>query len=195
MNYSFVFNRIKNLIINPKAEWVVIETEKQSRQEIIRTIALPLIIIVTLSSVVGDFIFTSRIYFSFLYVLAKAVGIFVTSYFGMILASQIINELTTSFNSKKDLDLTYKLVIYSLTIYYVVFSFVMFIPALHLLWVFEAYSVYLFWIGATTLVNTPDDNKAGFVVVSSLITLGVFAVLNLILKQILLGIFGVSIII
>jgi hypothetical protein len=66
------------------------------------------------------------------------------------------------------------------------------LPPLSILMAFALYSLYLFWEGSTILLGTPDDNKVGFVVVSSLIMLGIYAILSLVIKQILDGIFGIS---
>jgi hypothetical protein len=66
------------------------------------------------------------------------------------------------------------------------------VPYLGLLVVFSFYSIYIFWLGSSPLIETPEDNKAGFVVVSGLIILGIFAILFQILKVILFGIFEFS---
>jgi hypothetical protein len=193
MKLNFIFTRIKNLIINPRLEWAAIGNEVSTKQQQIKSLALPLIIIAGLCSVFGDFISMSREWFSASFVIVKALGVVGVGYAGLIISAQIINELTTSFNTKKDIHLTYKLVVNSLLVYYLVWAFVLLLPFMKILWVFQFFSAYLFWMGTAPLLETPHDNKAGFVVVSSLITAGVFLILNKILEQILLGVFGVGV--
>jgi len=190
MNLNNVFNRAKNLIINPRIEWINIQSEPQTKREILRKYAIPLIAMMSFCSVVGDCLFASRDYFSAGYVISKAIAIFIFTYAGVYLSGAIVNELTTSFNSKRDINLTFKLIIHSFSPFFIISSICLLIPYLGLLIAFSFYSVYVFWAGTTPLLETPEDNKPGFVVVSSLITVGVFAILLQILKVILLGLFG-----
>jgi hypothetical protein len=115
---------------------------------------------------------------------------------GTYLSAKIINELTTSFNSKKDLDVTFNSVIYSLTAFYIFMSIAYLLPvSFYQIRFFGFYSVYLFWLGAGSLHNTPTDNKVGFAFVSSLIVLGIYYLLTLIFNIIFNGIFNAGLVI
>jgi hypothetical protein len=188
MNFSFVLNRARNLIVNPKAEWAVIQKESQGKSVIIKTYALPLIIMMAACSVLGAIITVSNV----AYAIIKALGIFGFSYAGMYVSALIINELTTSFNSKKDLNTTFRLVVYSLTGFFIIKSFVLLWPPIEMLSVLGLFSVYLFWEGSATLLETPEDNKIGFVAVSTVVVAGVYAILYLILEGILTNVLAVK---
>lgn len=191
MNFNFVFNRTRNLIINPKTEWNNIRLENFTKDEVVRKYAFPMIIIMAACSIVGSIITVSNIG----YAIIKAIGIFGFTYIGTYISAVIINELTTSFNSKKDLSTTFRLVIYSLTAYYVMVSLVLLWPPLGMLSVFGLFSIYLFWEGSTILLDTPEDNKIGFVVVSTLVIAGVYSILYLILAGILTALFTAKLIV
>ena len=188
MNVNFIFNRARNLIVNAKAEWVVIQSELQSKEVVIKNYAIPLILIMAACSIVGSIITVSNLG----YALIKAVGIFGFTYLGMYISAIIINELTTSFNSKKDMDTTFRLVVYSFTAYFIISAIVNLWPPLNMLNVLGLFSLYLFWEGTSILLETPEDNKIGFVVVSAVVIIGVFALLSLILGGILTAIFAVK---
>lgn len=192
VNFNFVFNRVKNLILTPEKEWELIHSEAQTKNEVIKTYAIPLLIILVLSSIAGDMIFASRELFSPGYVISKALITFIIAFSTIYIASIIINELTVSFNSKQDSDVTFKLVVYSFTAYFLTAAFSNLLPPLGIIQVFALYSIYLFWLGCGPLLNTTQDNKIGFVVVSSLIILGIYAIISLILTKILTGIFVAS---
>ncbi len=193
MNFNFVFNRLKNLILNPKTEWEVIELEGHTKEQLINRYALPLMLMVALSSIIGDTIFQSRLTFSIAAIIFKALFVIGIAYTGMYISAIIITELATSFNSKKDINSCYRLVIYSLSAYFAISVITNLLPFLSELYILGLYSIYLFWVGSTTVLNTPEDNKVGFVVVSNLIIIGVFSILTLILGAILTGIFGIGI--
>ncbi len=192
-NLNFVFNRAIKLIINPKDEWIAIQAETQTKKTTINKYALPWMIIISLCSIIGD-LFNS---FSMGVIISKAIISFALAFFVMYLSAIIINEITTSFNSKKDIDTTFKLVIYSLTGYFVMaaITYLIPLPPMQMLMVFAFYSIYLFWLGSTPLTGTPEDNKVGFVVVSSLIILGIYAVLSLIFRALLFGIFSINLLV
>lgn len=189
MNLSFVINRAKNFLLNAKPEWQTIKTEISTKESILKGYAVPLIIFMTLGSILGSIFMVSKFWYTFV----KAAGIFTFSYVGLYISAVIINEVTTSFNAKKDIDTTFKLLIYSSTASFLIAAMVLLWPPLSLLAVFGFYSVYLYWIGATILLEIPKDDKLGFVVVSTLIITGVFSILWLILEGILLTVFSVSI--
>jgi hypothetical protein len=184
---NFVFNRAMKLILNPKAEWTIIQAETQTKNAIINNYALPWMIVMALCSFIGDALFGPN---SILYFLTKSIFIFCLSYAGIYISALIINELTTSFNSKKDSDIVFKLVVYSCTGYFVAFSIGLLIPVLGIIFALALYSIYLFWEGSTSLLGTPEDSKVGFVVVSSLVMLGIFAIIRLMFNNILTGIFN-----
>jgi len=186
MKFNVIFSRARNLIINPKTEWVQIQSEMETKDMVVKNYAVPFILLMTVCSVLGSVIMVSN----FGYAIVKAIGIFGFTYAGMYVSALIINELTTSFNSKKNIDTTFKLVVYSYTAYFIVLSIVYLFPPLSLLSVFGLFSVYLFWEGSTILLETPEDNKIGFVVVSSLVIAGVFTLLHFILEGILTALFA-----
>lgn len=188
MNFNAVFNRARNLIVNPKAEWQVIQSESLAKDAVVKGYAVPLILVMAICSIVGSLITVSLLG----YAIIKALGIFGFTYAGMYLSAIIIHELTSSFNSKKDLNTTFQLVVYSFTAYFIISALVFLWPPLSMLYVFGLFSIYLFWEGSTILLNTPEDNKIGFVVVSSLIIAGIFAILYLILGGILTTVFAVK---
>ncbi len=193
MNIKFIFTRVKNLIVSPKEEWVRINNENDTKNEIISGYALPLLIIIVICSIIGDIIFASRYLYSFMYVITKAIIMFAVAFVSMYFSAIIINEITTSFNSKKNIHSTFKLVVYSFTAYFITTAFTNLLPPLGISQLFALYSIYLFWIGSSILLETPEDNKVGFVVVSGLIMAGIYTVVYLILGKILTGIFVANI--
>ena len=110
-NINFVFNRAVKLILNSKTEWNTILTETLTRRSVIKNYALPWMVIMVVCCFIGESLFESRNIFSIQYVLTKGIIIFAVTYIGIYVSSLIINELTTSFNSKKDTEAVFKLVI------------------------------------------------------------------------------------
>jgi hypothetical protein len=195
MKLEAVYKRSVNLLINPKLEWDVIKSENKPRKEVIHNFAVPAIFLLALCTVIGNAIYATRILYSLPYVLFSGIAMFVIGYIGVILGALIINEITPSFNSKKDRNLTFNLVIYSLSAYSAFLALAILLPSpLYQIRYFGFYSVYLFWVGAGSLSETPSDNKVGFVFVSNLILFGIFSILYMVFDIIIKGNFGLTLI-
>lgn len=195
MNFGLIYNRVINLIINPKSEWENIKLENISKKDAVKKYAIPLILLLTISTFLGNLFYTSRLTIHPLYPLISAAAMFVIVYVGTYLSAVLINELTSSFNSKKNLNATFTLVIHSLTAFFIFTSLAYVLPEpFYEVRYFGIYSLYLFWLGSSSLLETPVDNKVGFTFVSTLIILGIYAVLTMVFSRIIGGIFGLGLI-
>ena len=193
-NSGMIYNRVKNILLTPSEEWKRIQLESYSKKEVLRGFAIPLLILIFICSVAGNIIFLSRESFSIGYDIASAVKTFIVIYFSIYISSLIINEITPSFNSIKNPDKVFQLVIYSYTAFFIMTAFSSLLQPLGIIQVFAIYSIYVFWMGCETLLGTPEDNKVGFVVVSNLIILLVFGVTQMILNHIVLALFTAGIV-
>ncbi|HEX2935680.1 MAG TPA: Yip1 family protein [Bacteroidales bacterium] len=195
MDFGLIYKRVINLIINPKSEWENIKLENISKKDAVKKYAIPLILLLTISTFLGNLFYTSRLTIHPLYPLISAAAMFIIVYAGTYLSAILINELTSSFNSKKNLNATFTLVIHSLTAFFIFTSLAYVLPEpFYEVRYFGIYSLYLFWLGSSSLLDTPVDNKVGFTFVSTLIILGIYAVLSMVFSRIIGGIFGLGLI-
>jgi hypothetical protein len=190
MNFKALFNRVINVIVKPVDEWQLIKGENSTKNEVIMQYALPLTLLVALASLLGGLLFTkSMLQLSFMHVLLSSVVAFIVTFVGMYISAFVVNELAPSFGTVKDLDKVFCLVVYSFIPMWVAGMITGLIPKLWILSLFGFYGIYVMWLGAPVITETPDDKKAGFVVVSVLIILGIYIVLSLILAAIISSLF------
>ncbi len=178
MDFNKIYNRAKNIITKPVDEWQIIKTETDDKKEVVLNYALPLLYIIAILSLIGGlvkiFLLGNNLPQVFINALYEFVKYFVSMFFPAIL----INELASSFGSKKDINAAFKLVVYSFTAFY--FSAILseLIPKLSDLFkIFGLYSIYLFWTGLTPIMGTPENKKLGYTVVSLLIIIVTFLTL------------------
>jgi hypothetical protein len=192
MKIPNILERLKKLSVNPEIEWSALQTEPFSKKEIVKAHVLPLIILVGVCSIIGDFVFMSRFSFSYIYMVIKAIGIVSVCFLGLNISTIIINELRETFGSAKDYLDSYKLVFYTVSIGFFILAIVLLIPFFKIIWFLVLFSFYLYWNGAKVLTSISNNNRVTFVLVSLAIIAGVYWVLYKILEQILLGIFGIA---
>jgi len=179
MDFKIIFERAKNIVSIPSKEWKKIQNEIVDRNDIIKNYALPLIGFGSLTTLAGIALFGTL---SSMHSLLLAITTFITYFLGMFVSAFVINEIALSFGSRKDINVSFKLIIYSSTPIYLalivsgihpeIFAFVK---------IFYFYSIYLFWLGITPLLNTPEDKKLGFVIVS----ISIFVIVSNMINQIL----------
>jgi hypothetical protein len=195
MKPETIYKRTINLLISPKTEWEVIKAENKTQKQVLRDYAIPMIIFLAICSVIGNSIYGSRMLLSIPYIIFNGIAMVIIGYAGVYISGLIVNETTPSFNTKKDINLTFNIIVYSLSAYTVFMAIAFILPSpFFQIRLFGIYSLYLFWIGCGTLSGTPLDNKVGFVFVSNLIQLGIFFILSTIFSIILKGTFGLSLI-
>lgn len=181
MDINKIYNRAKNIIIKPDDEWQVIKGEGTIKNEVIVNYAVPLLVLVAIASFIGSSITKLHLGNSFLSVLVSVVIVFIIQFIVMYLSAIIINELAPSFGSKKDINAAFKLVVYASTASYVASMLGGLIPALSVLFsILSLYSVYLLWTGVTPIMETPENKKVGYVIVSFLVIIVIDIVLSVI---------------
>ncbi len=190
MNTNAMINRIKKIIISPATEWDKIKDEVTVNQDLILKYVLPL----TILSGIATFIkyaffgiktpFLGTITFPIGTSIVQGIISTLAPILGVIIAAFIINMLAESFNSKKDLNRAFKLVVYSFTPALVagIISSISF----YLSWIviFGLYGIYLLWIGIDKMMETPEDKKLIYIIVSILVIIVTVIIVSIILGTI-----------
>jgi hypothetical protein len=171
MNFRNFIKRTINIIFNPVNEWIVIADEPYSHAALVRTFALPFIILCSVSKFAGLLFISGQ--FEFQNALLLSLIQFVIIYTGIYLTSKIVYKLAPSFHSEKNQDQAFKLIIYSCVPFFISTFIVNLLPSLFFFQLFYLYTIYLLYNGITVLLKTPDDQKIGYVVISLIILAGI----------------------
>ncbi len=89
----------------------------------------------------------------------------------------ILNEIAPFFNTKKNINAVYKLVVYSSTPSFIISIIVNLDYKFMLFSLLSLYSVYLYWTGIQPLLETPEKNKVHYIVVSILLMFSIKMIL------------------
>jgi hypothetical protein len=190
MDHRKIITRARNLLFQPELEWKIIQTEPNRKEQLVREYAVPLTIMVGGSALLGGIIFHSGYGVYLSYIISSILISLVVSFGGMYLSALVINELTTGFDSRKDIHATMALVIYSYTAFFVSYaaSCLLNIPPLNsLLGLCGLYTLYLFWTGLTPMLGTPTTRKPALMIVSVLVMTGIYIALRFLMEAIFSG--------
>lgn len=155
-----LLERVKNILLQPREEWRVIEAEKTTVTEVLVRYALPLSAIGPLALIVGNSLFGARV--SILESLIGAVSIFVLQLILLFIIAYIIAALAQVFSGQRNFSQAFKVAVYTSTPTWVAGILNVF-PALSPVVVLATlYGIYLLYLGLPVLMKSPLEKAGGY---------------------------------
>jgi hypothetical protein len=185
-----IFERVKGIILNPKATWQIIKDETVDIKELYINYIAPLALIPVIGSFIGMTLVGVRVpagivvrapFLSSL--LGGAVG-YVLHLAGIFVGAWIIKLLAANFNSKADLNEALKVVAYAMTPVWLVGIFSV-LPGLGILSILGLYGIYLLALGLPAVLGTPENKVVWFTI--TIVLAGI--VVSFILSAVVFGAF------
>ncbi|MBU0748424.1 MAG: YIP1 family protein [Gammaproteobacteria bacterium] len=165
-----LIERVKNILLQPKETWVVIESETTDTATLYTQYAMILAAIPAVCgfiglSLIGFSAFGVSVRIPFVSGLVNMVVSYVLSLVGVFVLGLIINALAPTFGGQKNAIQALKVAVYASTAAMVggVFSL---LPALSMLGLLAAlYSIYLLYTGLPVLMRSAPEKSVGYTVV------------------------------
>ncbi len=172
-----MIERIKNILISPKTEWVKIKGEPAGVGQVFTGYAIPLALIPAVFGFLGraligmNFGLLGSIRIPLAYSLAWAIVYYILSLVMLYVFALVINALAPSFGSKPDMTNAVKLVVYSMTPAWIA-SVLNIFPILGIL-VFLAglYGLYILYVGFEPMMETPKDKVLVYFIIAIVVFL------------------------
>ena len=174
--------RAKAILMTPKQEWPVIDTEPLNVRELLLGYVLPLAAIGPIARFLGVSIFGYGGVFrvSIGSAISMAILGFVLAVISVFVMAWVINALAPQFGATQDMSQAIKLSAYSATASWVAGIFYL-VPSL---WILAAiaglYSLYLFYLGLPIVMKTPADKVVTYMVVIIVSVIVLFWITSLI---------------
>jgi hypothetical protein len=183
-----LIERAKNMLVTPKAEWLLIETEIATPQSLLISYVLPMAIIASIGKILTGLVWAGL--FTSYFIWAAIFG-FISIIVSFYISIYIIDMLAPSFGSERNLNKSAQLVAYSNTPNWIA-GLLSFIPIIGWLLVIAGwiYSIYLFYIGLGPLKKTPEDKKVVYMIVAFIIMIAIVFIISAILMAIFGGLIG-----
>jgi hypothetical protein len=172
-------DRIKNIVLAPKAEWTKIDAEPATTQTIFTGYVMILAAIAPIMMVVVSM---GRVIF-------PAIGQYVIALAMTFALALVVDALAPSFGGTKNFVKSLALVAYSWTGVWIVGGIAAIIPAVAgLLWIAAViYAFYTLYLGAPILGRASAEKAAGFTVVVVLCSIALVIVLGAVLMPFMFG--------
>ena len=187
-----IVERVKNIIMTPKTEWLVIAAEEPNTAQIFKGYVLPLALIPAIAHIIGLSVIGRGMMSSFSWGIAMGLIQFILAFVGVYISAYVIAFLAPRFGSQQDMGRAVQLVAYSYTPAWVA-GILSIVPALGVLvFVGGLYGLYLMYLGLPQMMKTPQDKVIGYLVVSIVAVMVTYWILTLILTPIVLSLFGLN---
>ena len=187
-----ILERVKNIIMTPKTEWLVIAAEEPNTAQIFKGYVLPLALIPAIAHIIGLSVIGRGMMFSSSWGIAMGLIQFILAFVGVYISAYVIAYLAPRFGSQQDMGRAVQLVAYSYTPAWVA-GILSIVPALGVLvFVGGLYGLYLVYLGLPHMMKTPQDKTIGYLVVSIIAVIVTYWIITLILTSIVFSVFGLS---
>jgi hypothetical protein len=156
-------SRVKNILLDPQAEWRVIDGESDPPAAILKNYvailaAIPVVCGFIGASIIGAAGFRTGLFLG----LIAAVSHYVLTLIGVYVVAFLIDALAPMFGGRKDFNSAFKVAAYGSTAAWVAGVFAL-LPILSVLTILGLYSLYLFYVGLPVLMRTPPEKAIGYV--------------------------------
>jgi hypothetical protein len=184
MDYKFLYQNIRYIILNPAKAWKIIDEEKRPLKDVRNSFFLPLIFLASVCAFLGSIIFTnatlSPVYSVFVGLKYLLLYLFV-GYTSAI----IFGEITFALDLGKDFTLSFKMIVYSLAPFIICQCVSHFFESLIFVNILSLYGLYIFWSGAEKMLNPPEHKKMPMLVAAFVVVIGFYVAGNIVLTSII----------
>ena len=187
-----LLDRVKNILLNPRQEWAVIDAEPTVPVDLYKQYIMPLAAIGPVAGFIGSTVFGYHIPLmgTIRAPIGQAFASMVVTYLltlgGVYVLALIIDALAPNFHGTKNQLQALKVAAYSSTASWVsgIFSLV---PGLRWLGVLGLYSLYLLYLGLPVLMKAPEDRAMAYTILVILAALVLFLVIGLVAGSFMAG--------
>ena len=184
-----LMERAKNILLQPKTEWPVIEGEHATTGSLYTSYVIPLAAIGPIASVIGRSVVGIQVppFGSFRYPFTISVRYAATMYIlelaSVFVLGLIIDALIPTFGGTKNQVQAMKVAAYSYTSLWLGDVFKL-LPSLEILGPLAGlYGMYLAYLGLPILMKAPEDKVAAYSAVVGLVAVVLFLITNAIVSQ------------
>jgi Yip1 domain len=154
--------RVKGILLDPKAEWQVIEGEPADTGALLKgyvaiLAAIPAVCGFIGTSIIGLGGYRTPLLLGFV----SAIGSYLITFVGVYVMAFVVDELAEKFGGRRSFAHAFRIAVYAPTAAWLASIFAA-IPVLAILVGLGLYSFYLLYTGLPILMNVPEDNVLGY---------------------------------
>jgi hypothetical protein len=181
--------RVKRILLSPRTEWEVIDTEPTTTSDLYTKYVAPLAAIGPIAQLIGYSVFGMTVFGTTYRVpigsgITTAIITYVLTLASTYILALIIDALAPTFNGQRSQIQALKVAAYSSTAAWVAGIFAL-IPGLRILGILGLYSVYLLYLGLPVLMKSPRDRALAYTAVVLIAAIVLFIIISVVASRFL----------
>ena len=183
MDFKFLADTIRNIIVDPVKAWDTIYTEdRKVRFTIINLLSL--VLLSSVSAFLGSFYFINT---GLTNVYSVMAGIKYFILYSLVLSGTtlILAEITKALDLGKDLKTSFKLVAYSAVPFLICQMMSRLFESFIFINVLALFGLYVFWTGMERMTDTPEQKKIPLLIAAAVTFIALFFIADWILSGIM----------
>jgi hypothetical protein len=184
MDYKYFLRGIKNIILNPGKAWEIIDSETKPVKMVRESFFFPLIILVSVSAVIGSFIFINP-ELSTVYSLFVGIKCFGLLYLTIYATAYIFGEITYPLDLGKDFNISFRIIVFSMTPFLLCEILSRLFESLLFVDIIGLYGLYIFWTGIEKMLTPPQYKKMPLLIATTFTIAGIYIATNLVLTMLM----------
>jgi hypothetical protein len=182
MDLRFLYQRTKHFIISPVKAWEVVHRENRPIKYVRGSYFMPLIILVSISSLLGSLFFINNT-LKPMYSVLTGINTFLFLYIGVYASAFIVNEITRALDLGHEFLTAFKLVAYSMAPIFLSLTVSRFFESLLFINILGLYGLYIFWTGMEKMINPPEHKKLPMLIATVISMIIIFSLLQILLSR------------
>lgn len=184
MNFSFLLNRLKNLLLDPVKAWEIIRSENRPISQASNSFLYPLLILGAVSAFLGSFLFSHSGLHTAYFVLT-GIKYLLLMFIAIYVTALVFNEITKVLDLSCTFAIAYKLVIFSVAPLLLCQLLSRLFESFIFVNILAFYGLYVFWTGTSIMIDTPRNKKLPLLIAAGITFIGTFAISNWLLTRII----------
>ncbi|MCU0378623.1 MAG: YIP1 family protein [Bacteroidales bacterium] len=182
MDLRFLYQRTKHFIISPVKAWEVVHRENRPIKYVRGSFFLPLIMLVSISSLFGSLFFINNT-LKPMYSILTGINTFLFLYLGVYASAFIVNEITRALDLGHEFLTAFKLVAYSMAPIFLSLTVSRLFESLLFINILGLYGLYIFWIGMEKMINPAEHKKLPMLIATVISMIIIFGLLQIVLSR------------
>ena len=183
MDFKFFYKSLLKIIFLPGRAWNSIIMENRSVKDLRNSFLYPFIILITLAAFLGSIIFANST-LNPVYSVFTGLRYFILFLFLPFASAIILSEITKPLDLGKDFTVSFRLIVYSLTPFFLCQVVSLLFESLVFVNVLSLYGLFIFWSGAEKILNPPDYKKMPLLFATFIAVTGLFFAGNIVLTSV-----------
>jgi hypothetical protein len=183
MDYRFFLLNMRLIIFSPARAWEIINEENRPLKVVRNSYFLPVVLLGTVCAFIGSLVFSNSS-LPAIYSILMALRYLLVNLIVVYLSAIILTEITKALDLGSSFNISFKLIVYSMTPLFVCQMASLLFESLVFVNVLSLYGLYIFWAGAESLLKPPEHKRIPLLVASLVVIAELYIASEILLSSV-----------